>query len=57
MSKPVSIKTERDFRTWKEVLSVYVELYRERVFRKGSNVYDRMMKISTAIQKCNPFRV
>jgi len=55
--KAVVIKTERDFRTWKEVLSVYVELYRERVFRKGSNVYDRMMKISTAIQKCNPFRV
>ena len=55
MSKPVSIRTYTESADWKKVLSVYTELFRNRVFSAGSNVYDRMMKISLAVQKYDSY--
>ena len=55
MSKPVSIKTYRESADWKTVLSVYTECLKRRVFCVGSNIYNRMMKISLAVQKYDSF--
>lgn len=55
MSKPVSIKTYRESADWKTVLSVYTECLKRRVFCVGSNIYNRMMKISLAVQKYDSY--
>ena len=55
MSKSVSIKSYTEATDWKKVLSAYTEVFKKRVFRKGSDVYNRMMKISLAIQKYDSF--
>ena len=55
MPKPVTVRTYTESADWKKVLSVYTELFRNRVFSAGSNVYNRMMKISLAVQKYDSY--
>lgn len=45
----------RDLRRWQEALSVYLELYRKRVIRKGSGAYNRMVEIMISLHFYNHY--
>ena len=54
--KEVEIRIgSKDVRNWQDVLSVYLELYKKRVFRRGSGTYNRMVSIMLSLHYYNHY--
>ena len=55
--KEVVIRSDEDLSLWRKALSVYINLYKLRVFKKGSTVYKRMIEIVNGIFNYEPYTV